>query len=108
MTATSAGATTAGRAHVVVKVHGMDCALCAGIVERALDAQPGVDAARINLPQGEVLVEYDPTRVSEDQLRRALTATGFDVGDGATRGAASRRTRTTPSSSKKAGGCLRS
>jgi len=86
MTATSAGATTAGRAQVTLKVGGMHCALCAGIVERALDAQPGVGAARINLPEGEVVIEYDPTRVSEDQLQEAMTAIGFDVGDAAIRG----------------------
>ncbi len=32
MTATSAGATTAGRAQATLKVGGMHCALCAGIV----------------------------------------------------------------------------
>jgi Cu+-exporting ATPase len=85
MTATSTGATTAGRAQVTVKVGGMHCALCAGIVERALDAQPGVGAVRISLPDGEVVVDYDPGRVSEDQLRQALAALGFDLGDATTR-----------------------
>ncbi len=86
MTATSAGATTAARARVTVKVGGMHCALCAGIVEPALDAQPGVDTARVKLPEGEVVIDYDPTRVSEDQLQEAMIAIGFDVGDAATRG----------------------
>jgi Cu+-exporting ATPase len=85
MTATSAGATTAGRAQVTVKVGGMHCALCAGIVERALDAQPGVGAVRIHPADGEVVVDYEPGRVSEDQLRQALTALGFDLGDATAR-----------------------
>lgn len=51
-----------------------------------MDAQPGVGAARVNLPEGEVLIDYDPTRVSEDQLLQAVTAVGFDVGDAAGRG----------------------
>jgi Cu+-exporting ATPase len=81
MTATSAGATTAGRAQVTVKVGGMHCALCAGIVERELDGQPGVGPVRISLPEREVVVDYDPGRVSEDQLRAAVAALGFDLGD---------------------------
>jgi Cu+-exporting ATPase len=87
MTATSTGATTAGRARATVKVGGMHCALCAGLVERELDVQPGVGAVRISLPDGEVVVDYDPGRVNEDQLREALAALGFAVGDATTGGA---------------------
>jgi Cu+-exporting ATPase len=86
MTATSAGAKTAGRSQATVKVDGMHCKLCAGIVEQTLDAQPGVGTVRIHLPEREVAVEYDPERVSEDRLREAVAALGFDVGDAASRG----------------------
>jgi Cu+-exporting ATPase len=85
MTATSADATTAGRAQVTVTAHGMDCALCAGIVERALGEMPGVGAVCSDPTGRQVVVEYDPTRVSEDQLREALAALGFDLGDATTR-----------------------
>lgn len=65
----------------------MTCtALCAGVVERAPDAQPGVGAVRINLTEGEVVIGYVPTRVSQDHLLEAETAIGFDVGDAAGRG----------------------
>jgi Cu+-exporting ATPase len=84
MTATSSGATTAGRAHVTVKVGGMHGALCAGVVERALDGQPGAGAVR-HLPDGKVVVDYDPGHVSDDQLQETLTALGFTVGDATAR-----------------------
>ncbi len=86
MTATSAGTATTGRAKATVKVGGMHCALCAEIVERALEGQPGVGVVRTSLPEREVVVEYDPGSVSEDQLRAAVAAVGFDLGDAATRG----------------------
>jgi Cu+-exporting ATPase len=87
MTATSAGATTAGRAQVTVTAPGMDCALCAGIVQRALNEMPSVGAVRTDSTGREVVVEYDPESVSEGmlKLREALTAIGFGVGDSGTR-----------------------
>jgi Cu+-exporting ATPase len=85
MTATSAGATIAGRAQVTVMTPGMDCALCAGIVQRALNEMPRVGAVRTSSTGREVVVEYDSESVGEDQLREALTAIGFGAGDSGTR-----------------------
>jgi Cu+-exporting ATPase len=68
----------------------MHCSLCAGIVERALHSQPGVDKVSISLPSEQVLVEYDPRRVSREQLLEAVDSLGFTVGESpALRGAES-------------------
>jgi Cu+-exporting ATPase len=83
MSPTSTGATTAGTAQVTTTAHGMDSALSATLIERALQPLPGVGAIRI--AAGDVVIEYDPAQVTDDQVREALVGVGFDAGDAAHR-----------------------
>jgi Cu+-exporting ATPase len=79
-----------GRARLSRTIGGMHCSLCAGIVERTLRAQPGVDKVSVSLADEQALVEYDPGRVSPEQLLAAVGDLGFTVGDSPVpRGAAS-------------------
>lgn len=49
-------------------------------IERALAKLPGVIRASVNPLTEMAYVEYDPTRVSRDEFRRAIERAGFRVG----------------------------
>lgn len=66
-----------GRKQAVLQVTGMMCAHCVGHVEAALRRLDGVGRASASLETGQVTVEYDPARVSEDDMRRAVEAAGY-------------------------------
>jgi len=57
----------------------MHCAACAGRVERALAAVPGVRSARVNLVTGEAAAEFDPRRVGPPDLVAAVERIGYQA-----------------------------
>jgi P-type Cu+ transporter len=73
-----AEAAVAERSHIVLPVEGMTCATCAGRVEKALTALPGVQAM-VNLSSEHADVHYDPARVAPDALAGAIQRAGYDV-----------------------------
>jgi Cu+-exporting ATPase len=68
----------AARQALVLPVEGMTCATCAGRVEQALSALPGV-SAEVNLAGEQAHVSYDPARASPQDLVRAIESAGYDV-----------------------------
>jgi copper chaperone CopZ len=71
---------TANMKTELVKATGMTCGGCTSKVAHALEALPGVVDVRVSLAAGEATVLYDNTRVSSDQLERAVTGAGFGLG----------------------------
>ena len=59
-------------------ITGMTCASCAGRVERALHAVPGVRTAAVNLATETASVEADAA-LDADALRRAVTGAGYGL-----------------------------
>ncbi len=64
------------RAHVDLPVDGMTCAGCASRIERRLNGIAGVEAS-VNLALERAAVDYDPGRVSTDDLVAAVEAAGY-------------------------------
>jgi P-type Cu+ transporter len=64
--------------HVSLAVEGMTCATCAGRVEKALAALPGVQAA-VNLADERADIRYDPARADPEALAKAIERAGYDV-----------------------------
>ncbi|HEV3052660.1 MAG TPA: heavy metal translocating P-type ATPase, partial [Longimicrobium sp.] len=64
---------------VTIPVSGMTCAACSGRVQRALEKQPGVNAAAVNLMLKNATVEFDPAATSADALVQAIRSTGYDA-----------------------------
>ena len=58
-------------------VDGMSCASCVGRAEAALQAQPGVLSAAINLAAQTAQVRFDPDTTDTDALTQALTKAGY-------------------------------
>jgi Cu+-exporting ATPase len=60
-------------------VEGMSCASCVANVEAALKGLPGVREVRVNLATEQATVEYDPTRVTLQDLRKAVEEIGYGL-----------------------------
>lgn len=69
-------AAAAESTHVILPIEGMTCATCAGRVEKALRALPGVQAA-VNLSNDQADVQFDPTRVAPAALAEAVGRAGY-------------------------------
>jgi Cu+-exporting ATPase len=63
----------------VLKIEGMTCAGCAGSVEKALAAVPGVRSAGVNLMMEDAAVTYEADRVTMRDLDEAVRNAGYDV-----------------------------
>ena len=69
-------------------VGGMTCAACQAHVDRAVSKLDGVQSVAVNLLAGSMLVDYDPARVSPDDICTAVDRAGYsaspvDAGTGA-------------------------
>lgn len=65
-----------------IKVRGFHCTGCADNLGRALRTLEGVVRAEADYSAGHVEVRFDPERVSDDDIRDRIRATGFEPGDG--------------------------
>jgi P-type Cu+ transporter len=65
-----------GGGKVTVPVSGMTCAACSARVQRALEREPGVRQASVNLMTSNAVVAYDAT-TSPDRLVEAIRKTGY-------------------------------
>jgi copper chaperone CopZ len=65
---------------VELKVLGMACGGCSAAVERALQNLNGVSSARVELAEKTAYVEYDSSRVTLDDLKRAILGAGYKIG----------------------------
>ncbi len=61
----------------VFKVPKIKCEGCAETITKALDGLTGVTGRRVGIPEKEVRVEFDPARIDEGRVRRALAEAGF-------------------------------
>jgi Cu+-exporting ATPase len=60
-----------------IPVSGMTCAACQSRVQRALQKQPGVADAAVNLMMKTATVTYDPATVTPDRLITVIRDTGY-------------------------------
>ncbi len=64
---------------LTLRVRGMTCTSCAGHVERALKALPGVEDALVNLDAGTARVKYVAGAVSLGAMKEALQQAGYEA-----------------------------
>jgi copper-transporting P-type ATPase V len=60
-----------------LELGGMHCSACATRIQRSLGRLPAVASASVNLATTRAFVSYDPTRLDEDQLCRAVSEVGY-------------------------------
>jgi Cu+-exporting ATPase len=63
----------------ILKVQGMHCASCAAVIEMALKNEKGIVSGNVNLATEKAYVEYDPEKISLDEVKKAIEKTGYKV-----------------------------
>ncbi|HKI04426.1 MAG TPA: heavy metal translocating P-type ATPase [Thermoanaerobaculia bacterium] len=69
----------AADAKVNIPVQGMTCAACQASVQKALQRQPGVHDASVNLMMHNAAVTYDPAVTRPEALVEAIRETGYEA-----------------------------
>lgn len=67
---------------IILPVTGMTCANCVATIERNLKKLDGVNSAAVNLSSERATVEFDPGRLSLDDLIARVRRAGYDVAKG--------------------------
>jgi P-type Cu2+ transporter len=62
-----------------LQLSGLHCAACAGLIEAALTAVPGVLAAQVNVAASRVRVRWQPARTRASSLVAAVRGAGYDA-----------------------------
>jgi P-type Cu+ transporter len=70
---------SSGTARIDIPVEGMTCAACQASVQRALQRQPGVLDAAVNLMMKNAAVTYDPAVTRPEALVEAIRDTGYEA-----------------------------
>ncbi len=68
-------------AKVQVKIGGMSCSFCALTLRKAVGQLAGVQKVNVSLAHEEALVEFDPDRVDETQIKDSIRSVGYAVRD---------------------------
>jgi heavy metal translocating P-type ATPase len=68
-----------GKSKVTVAIDSIHCADCALNIERSVEHLPGVLSAEVSYVFSSATIYYDPHRVEEEQIKRAITKPGYVV-----------------------------
>ena len=66
-------------ASINLNVEGITCGGCEKSIRNALLSNAGVSAATASHETGVVAIEYDDSKIQQEQLKQAIEAAGFDV-----------------------------
>jgi Cu+-exporting ATPase len=68
----------AAMSRITIPVGGMTCAACQAHVAKALEKQPGVESATVNLMMGSAAVVFDPSMIKPEALVETVRETGYE------------------------------
>ena len=64
-----------------LQIEGMHCASCVQAVEKSLKKLDGVGEASVNLSTESATVEFDPSQVDVERLRKAVSDAGYEASE---------------------------
>jgi copper chaperone len=64
---------------VTLKVNGMSCNHCVNAVESSVGKLAGVQTVKVDLKEGNVDVEFNPSEVSLNKIKETIDDQGYDV-----------------------------
>ena len=70
-------APSAGVRTAELKITGMDCQVCASVIQRKLLQTPGVVNAQVRYPAGSATVQFNPSQTDTSKLVAAVKDTGY-------------------------------
>ena len=62
-----------------IPVIGMACSVCSANVERKLNSLEGIHSATVSLAGRTALVDYDPEKISLEDMKREVSNAGYDL-----------------------------
>jgi len=62
-----------------VRIVGLDCASCSRVINRALEGLKGVRNVGTSYMLDLMLIDYDPTILTKDEILAAIKETGYDA-----------------------------
>ena len=62
-----------------IPVIGMACSACSANVERKLNSLDGISSASVSLAGRTALVDYDPEKISLEDMKREISTIGYDL-----------------------------
>jgi Cd2+/Zn2+-exporting ATPase len=68
-----------GKSKIIVAIDTIHCADCALNIERSIEHLPGILSAEVSSVLSTATVYYDPHRVEEDRIKKAITKPGYVV-----------------------------
>ena len=68
-----------GKSKIIVNIENIHCGDCALNIERSVEHVPGVLSAEVSYVLSSATVYYDPHRVEEDRIKKAITKPGYAV-----------------------------
>ncbi len=68
-----------GKSKIVVDIENIHCGDCALNIERSVEHVPGVLSAEVSYVLSTATVYYDPHRVEEERIKKAITKPGYAV-----------------------------
>src|SRR5512139_3179268 len=68
-----------GKSKVIISIENIHCGDCALNIERSVEHLPGVLSAEVSYVLSTATVYFDPHRVEEDRIKRAITKPGYTV-----------------------------
>lgn len=66
----------------VIRTGGMSCAACSAKIEKAINKLNGIISVNANFSENTVYAEFDPDRVSRDDITETIRKAGYDVLEG--------------------------
>lgn len=61
----------------VIHIEGMHCAMCSSRMQKAFEGAKGVREAEVDLENKSARVVYDAGKLTEDELKKIVTETGY-------------------------------
>jgi Cd2+/Zn2+-exporting ATPase len=68
-----------GKSKIVVNIENIHCGDCALNIERSVEHVPGVLSAEVSYVLSTATIYYDPYRVEEERIKKAITKPGYAV-----------------------------
>jgi Cd2+/Zn2+-exporting ATPase len=68
-----------GKSKIIVNIENIHCGDCALNIERSVEHVPGVLSAEVSYVLSTATVYYDPLRVEEERIKKAITKPGYAV-----------------------------
>ena len=62
-----------------IPVIGMACSVCSANVERKLNSLEGINSATVSLAGRTALVDYDPEKITLEDMKREISNAGYDL-----------------------------